>query len=133
MGCLFTCQTHLSGIGFKGFPNKISTEISELGKCALNKCILSSGNHLDNSSINMLRAGMGQLVIALSIFPAILHIYPFRSYKGKVWLPPVSQEAPAILARIHAASANVALPKVNFLTWKELLCQKKKKKTKNVL
>ncbi|KAK2530453.1 hypothetical protein Q9966_009041 [Columba livia] len=54
-------KTHLSGIGFKGFLNRISAEISELGKCALNKCILSSGSHLDNSSINMLSAGMGQL------------------------------------------------------------------------
>lgn len=85
VGCLFTCQIHLSGIGFKGFPNRISAEISELGKCALNKYILSSGSHLDNSSINMLAAGMGLLVIALTIFPVVVRICAFRSCKGRVW------------------------------------------------
>lgn len=57
-------------------------EISELDKCALNKCILSSGSHLYNSSINMLAAGMGQLVIAVAIFLVAIYIRP---YMGEVW------------------------------------------------
>lgn len=95
MGCLFTCQTHLSGIGFKGFPNRISAEISELGKCALNKCILSSGSHLDNSSINMLSAGMGQLVIALTIFSRGDMCISLDPTRAKFGLWPVTQDTPA--------------------------------------
>lgn len=103
MGCLFTSQIHLSGIGFKGFPNRISAEISELGKCALNKYILSSGSHLDNSSISMLTAGMGLLVIALTIFPVVIHICTLDPTRAEFGLQPVSQEVPAHLL-LHTRS-----------------------------